>query len=79
MREVSHFLLERKKSSQSRGDGFCEIPHSAPANSVGVGSDVDPPQSSTPTSSLDPLQSASAETQVTPKTPYDVYMHTRMQ
>ncbi|CAM9349713.1 unnamed protein product [Pylaiella littoralis] len=63
MREVSHFLLERKKSSESRGDGFCEIPHSAPANSLGVGSDVDPPLSSTPTTSLDPLQSASPETQ----------------
>lgn len=63
MREVSHFLLELKNGSESRGDGICEIPHAAPANEIGAGSDVNPHPSSTPLS-LDPLQSASPETKV---------------
>lgn len=63
MREVSHFLLELKNGSESRGDVVCKIPHSAPGNEVGAGSDLDPPPSATPIS-LDPLQSASPETKV---------------
>eukprot|EP00903_Cladosiphon_okamuranus_P012731 g11902.t1 len=61
MREVSHFLLELKNGSESRGDVVCGIPHSAPENEVGAGSDLDPPPSATPIS-LDPLQSASPNT-----------------
>lgn len=63
MREVSHFLLELKNGSESRGDGICGIPHAAPANEIGAGSDLNPLPSSTPLS-LDPLQSASPETKV---------------
>lgn len=63
MREVSHFLLELKNGSESRGDVVCGIPHSAPENEVGAGSDLDPPPSATPIS-LDPLQSASPDTKV---------------
>ncbi|CAM9740853.1 unnamed protein product [Scytosiphon promiscuus] len=61
MREVSHFLLELKNGSESRGDGICGIPHAAPANEIGAGSDLGPHPSSTPLS-MDPLQSASPET-----------------
>ena len=63
MREVSHFLLELKNGSESRGDVVCGIPHSAPENEVGAGSDFDSPLSATPIS-LDPLQSASPDTKV---------------
>lgn len=63
MREVSHFLLELKNGSESRGDVVCEIPHSAPENEVGAGSDLGPPPPATPIS-LDPLQSASPDTKV---------------
>lgn len=63
MREVSHFLLELKNGSESRGDVVCGIPHSAPENEVGAGSGLDSPQSATP-NGLDPLQSASSDTKV---------------
>ena len=69
MREVSHFLLELKNGSESRGDVVCGIPHSAPENEVGAGSDLDPPPSGTPIS-LDPLQSASPDTKVGDNTFY---------
>lgn len=63
MREVSHFLLELKNGSESRGDVVCGIPHSAPENEVGAESDLDAPPSAAP-DSLDPLQSASPDTKV---------------
>lgn len=69
MREVSHFLLELKNGSESRGDVVCGIPHSAPENEVGAGSDLDPPPSGLPIS-LDPLQSASPDTKVGDNTFY---------
>lgn len=68
MREVSHFLLKLKNGSESRD--VSDIPPTVPENEVVSGSEHADSAPPPPPASLDPLESASAETKVAINTWY---------